>query len=98
MGCVHVHAQYLSHVRLFETRLFGGTVAHQAPPLTIKFLSQEYSSGLPFPPPGNLPNPRIQPKSPGSPTFQVDSLPLSHQGSPDRLRLSSLHHNPIPVP
>ena len=36
-------------------------------------------SGLPFPSPGNLPDPRIKPKSPA---FQVDSLSLSHHGSP----------------
>ena len=41
---------------------------------------QEYWSGLPFPSPGDLPNPGIEP---GSPAWQVDSLPLSHQGSPD---------------
>ena len=38
------------------------TVAHQAP-LSIGFSRQEYWSGLPFPPPGNLPNPGIEPTS-----------------------------------
>ena len=33
-------------------------------PLPIGFPRQEYWSGLPFPPPGNLPDPRIKPKSP----------------------------------
>ena len=36
-------------------------------------------SGLPFPSPGDLPDPEIQP---GSPTLWGDSLPLCHQGSP----------------
>ena len=36
------------------------TVAHQAP-LPMEFSRQEYWNGLPFPPPGDLPNPRIEP-------------------------------------
>ena len=35
-----------------------------------------------FPPRGDLPDPKIQPASPTSPALQVNSLPLSHQGSP----------------
>ena len=38
------------------------TVAHQAP-LSMGFPSQEYWSGLPFPSPGNLPDPTIKPVS-----------------------------------
>jgi len=41
------------------------------------FSRQEYWSGLPCPPPGNLPNPGIEPVSPLSPALQVDSLLLS---------------------
>ena len=52
------------------------TVAHQAPP-SMGFSRQEYWSGLPFPPPGDLPDPGIEPMAPGSPALQVDSLPLS---------------------
>ena len=57
------------------------TVAHQAP-LSIGFFRQEYWSGLPFPSPGDLPDPGIKLKSPVSPTLQTDSYPLSHQRSP----------------
>ena len=39
------------------------TIAHQAP-LSMGFPRQEYLSGLPFPPPGYVPNPVIQPASP----------------------------------
>ena len=39
------------------------TVAHQAP-LSLGFPRQEYWSGLPFPSPGDLPHPRLEPKSP----------------------------------
>ena len=38
-------------------------IAHQAP-LSLGFLRQEYWSGLPFPSPGGLPNPEIEPASP----------------------------------
>ena len=53
------------------------TVAHQAP-LSIGFSRQEYWSGLPFPSPGNLPYPGIEP---GSPVLQADSLLTELQGS-----------------
>ena len=46
------------------------------------FSKQEYWNGLPCPPPGDFPNPGIKPASPTSPALPVDSLPLSHQGSP----------------
>ena len=49
----------LARVRLFAT---PWTVACQAP-LSLGFFRQEYWSGLPFPPPGCLPNPGIQPVS-----------------------------------
>ena len=53
----------LSHVQLFVT---PWTVAHQAP-LTMEFSKQKYWSGLPFPTPGNLPDPGIEPTSLASP-------------------------------
>ena len=46
------------------------TVAHQAPP-SMGFSRQEYWSGLPFPSPGDLPDPGIEPRSP---TLQADAL------------------------
>ena len=54
-----------SHVQLFAT---PWTVACQAP-LFMGFFRQEYWSGLPFPPPGDLPDPGIEPASPMSPEF-----------------------------
>ena len=56
-------------------------MARQAP-LYRGFSGQEYWSGLPCPPPRDLLNPGIEPKSPEAPALQVDSLPLSHRGSP----------------
>ena len=52
------------------------TVAHQAP-LSMAFPRQEYQSGLPFPPPGHLPDPGIEPRSPA---LQADSLPTELPG------------------
>ena len=46
-----------------------------------EILRQEDWSGLPFPPPGDLSNPGIEPESPASPVLQVDSLPLSLLGN-----------------
>ena len=49
----------LSHVWLFVN---SGTVAYQAP-LSMEFFKQEYWSGLPFPTPGDLPDPGIEPRN-----------------------------------
>ena len=63
----------LSCVRLFAT---PWTIAYQAPQST-ESSRQEYWSGLPFPSPGDLPNPGIEP---GSPTLQADTLPSEPLG------------------
>ena len=54
------------------------TTAHQAP-LSMRFSRQGYWSGLPFPSPGDLPNPGIEPRSPA---LQADSLLTELQGKP----------------
>ena len=54
------------------------TVVHQVP-LPMGFFRQEYWSGLPFPSPGVLPDPEIEPRSPA---LQVDSLPIEPPGKP----------------
>ena len=69
------------HVQLCATLW---TVACQLP-MSMASSRQEYCSGLPCPP-GYFPNPGIKPRSPA---LQVDSLPLSHQGSPN-----SMWYNP----
>ena len=56
-------------------------LAHQAP-LSMGFSRHKYWSGLPCPPPGDLPDPGIEPVSPVSHALQADSLPLSHWGGP----------------
>ena len=53
-----MHAQLLSHVQLFAS---PWTVAHQAS-LSMGFSRQQDWSGLPFPSPGGLPDPRLEPR------------------------------------
>ena len=65
----------LSHVWLFVT---PWTVAYASPP-SMEFSRQECWSGLPFPSPGDLPNPGIEP---GSPALQADALPSKPPGKP----------------
>ena len=65
----------LSRVWLFAT---PWTVAHQAPP-SMGFSRQEYWSGLPFPSPGDLPDPGIEPRSPA---LQADALTSEPPGKP----------------
>ena len=88
--CTQAHAPYataqrppherelLSRVRLFPT---PWTVARQAP-LSNGFSRQEYWSGLPCPPPGDRPDPGIQP---GSPALSAESSPSEPPGKPARL-------------
>ena len=54
------------------------TVACQAPQ-SLEFSRLEYWSGLPFPPPGDLPDPGIEPRSPA---LRVDCLPSDPPGKP----------------
>ena len=67
--CVHAwELSCFSHIRLSVTLW---TVACQAP-LSLGFSRQEYPNGLPCAPPGDLPNPGIEPVSPVSPAMQAN--------------------------
>ena len=70
--------KWLSRVWLFVT---PWTIAYQAPP-SIRFSRQEYWSGLPFPSPGDLPDPGIEPQSPA---FQADALTSEPPGKPPNI-------------
>ena len=65
---INVKVKLLSRVRLFAT---PWTIAYQAPQ-SMGFSRQECWSGLPFPSPGYLPDPGIEP---GSPVLEIDDLP-----------------------
>ena len=58
------------------------TVARQDP-LSVGLSRQESWNGLPCPPPGDLPDPGIEPASPVSPALQAGSFLLNHQGNPE---------------
>ena len=75
---VHKWVKSLSHVRLSCVFAIPWTVDYQAS-LSMGFSRQEYWSGLPFPSPGDLPNPGIEPRSP---TLQADALPSEPPGKP----------------
>ena len=70
-----VKVKSLSRVRLFATPC---TVAYQIPP-SKGFSRQEYWSGVPFPPPGDLPHPGIEPRSP---ELHTDAWPSEPPGKP----------------
>ena len=65
--CVKVKVKLLSRVQLFVDPMYQNPMG---------FSRQEYRSRLPFPSPGDLPNPGIEPRSP---TLQAALYPLSHQ-------------------
>ena len=46
--------------------------------MSMRFLRQEYWSGLPFPSVGDLPKPVIEPTSPAASALLADSLPLGN--------------------
>ena len=80
--CIMLVTLSLTCVQLYAT---SWAVAHQAP-LSMGSSRQEYQSGLPFPPPWDLPNPGIQLANPRLLWllhWQADSSPLSHLGSPN---------------
>ena len=78
--CVHSFLYSFMKVKVKSclTLATPWTVAHQAP-LSKGFPRQEYWSGLPFPSPGDLPDPEIEPRSP---TLQTEALPSESAGRP----------------
>ena len=76
LACVRAH--FLSRVHLFAT---PWTVSLPSP-LSMGFPRPEYCSGLPFPPPEDLPHPGIEPTSPGSLALLENSLPTEPPGKP----------------
>ena len=77
----------LTHLVMSDSFATIWTVARQAPP-SMGFSRQEYWSGVPFPSPGDLPDPGIKPRCPA---LQADSLPFEPPGKP------STHVNSIVI-
>ena len=71
----------LSYSVMSNSFLTPWTVACQAP-LSMRFSRQEYWSGLPCPPPGDLPDPGIKADLPASHALQEDCLPTKTPGKP----------------
>ena len=74
----------LSHVRLFVT---PWTIAYQAP-LSLGFSRQEYWSGLPFPSPGDLLYPGIEPRSPA---LWADALSTKPPWKPNYIYIYNIY-------
>ena len=70
----------LSHFSCVQLYMSLWTIAHQAP-LSMGFSGQEYWSGSPCPPPGNLPNPGIEPGSLKSPAGGFFTTSATHETS-----------------
>ena len=71
-----MRASTLSHFSLVPLFVTLWTAARQAP-LSVGFSRQEYGRGLPCPPPGDLPDPGIEPESPKSPALAGGFLTTS---------------------
>ena len=85
-----VKVKSLSRVRLFAN---PWTVAYQAPP-SMGFSRQECWSGLPFPSPGDLPDPGIKP---GSPALRADALPSEPLGNLIKYRFEHIITISVPL-
>ena len=77
-----MHAQSLSHVQLFAT---SWTAARQAPLSMGLFFRQEYWSGVPFLPPGDLSDPGIEPASSASPALAGGFFTTVPPGKPQKV-------------
>ena len=76
-GYIQVSVCVLSHFNFVQLFMTLWIAAHQDP-LSMGFSKQEYWSGLPFPSPGDLPDPGIEPESLESLLYwQAGSLPLA---------------------
>ena len=75
---IHIYMCCAHYSVMSDSFVTSWIVAHQVP-LSMGFSKQEYWSGLPFPFPGDLPDPGIKPRSPPS---HADLLPSEPPGKP----------------
>ena len=80
-ACIEMHACSPLVIQCVRLSVTPRAVARQAP-LSMNFLRQEYWSGLPCPPAGNLPNPGIEPVSPASPALAGRFFTMCLLGNP----------------
>ena len=83
-GCIINFKSVCILTKLCPTLVTLWTIAHQAP-LSVEFSTQESWSRFPLPPPGDLPDPGIEPMSPA---LQADSLTAEPSAEPIVLRIS----------
>ena len=83
---LHYVCESLHHVRLFTTPWTVACHGNLSMEMDTEIFRQEYWCGLPFPSPGDLPDPRIKPRSPA---LQADSLLSEIPGEPSRYRITS---------
>ena len=78
----HVGSSLCSEVKVTQPcptlRLYGLSATRLLSRQSVEFFRQEYWSGLPFPSPGDLPDPGVEP---GSPALRADALPSEPPGS-----------------
>ena len=86
-----MHSQSIVSDSVSDSFANPWTVTHQAPP-SLEFSRQGYWSGLPFPSPGDLPDPGIKPRSPAGSLLHCRQIlyQLSHQGHLRQIQLISV--------
>ena len=92
MAAITIYSDFESESEVAQSR---PTLCHPVDcnlqaPLSMGFSRQEYYSGLPCPPPGDLPDPEIEPASLMSLHWQVDSLPLAPPGKSRKIQSEAL--------
>ena len=84
-GLLGVSSRFVETIRIRESETVSCSVVHGnvkvlVAPLSMGFSRQKYWSVLPCPPSGDLPDPRVELRSP---TLLADSLPAEPQGKPE---------------
>ena len=94
---LHIHVCVLNRFRPVQLFAASWTVAHQAP-LSMGFSRQEHYSGLPFPPPESVPDPRTELTAPVSPALAGRFLTSQSPGKPQTPWWEKQKPNVMPRP
>ena len=87
--CLLLNPKSLEQCACVWSVVSNSLLPHELAPLSMRFSRQQYWSGLPFPSPGEIPDPEMEPASLMSLHWQVGSLPLAPPGKP-----STVHNTP----